>query len=523
MVYPQRSSSDLSLIKQGLKLMSDQPVVQRLLGVCIVALSLSACSPQSSTAAEPAATAPPAMQAAAAPVVATVAQAAPAFAGRGGLPDFAGLVERYGPAVVNVQVVERRQQVENNEGGSEADPFGEFFRRFGIPNPRGRNAPPARGQGSGFIVTSDGFILTNAHVVQDAAEVTVRMTDRREYTAKVIGADRRTDVAVIKIDVKGLPTVKIGDANALRPGEWVVAIGSPFGFENSVTAGIVSAKGRSMPGEEQSPVPFIQTDVAVNPGNSGGPLFNLNGEVIGINSQIYSQSGGYMGLSFAIPIDVANNVRDQLVANGRVSRGRIGVQIQEVNAQLADSFGLDRPRGALVGRVEPDSPAEKGGVKAGDVILKVDGKIVERSSELPLLIANVRPGQKTQLEVWRDRGAKALTLTTEEFKEQNLRASFGGGGQAEEPVQTDKLGLAVRPMRPDEKSGSESKGTLVVERVSGAAADAGVQAGDIILAVNSKSVATVKELRDATEKSGKTVALLVERNGSQIFLPVRIG
>jgi serine protease Do len=503
--------------------MSDQPVVRRLLGVGIIVLTLSACSPQASTAAEPA-LGPKSATPAAVAAAAAAPQSTPVFAGRAGLPDFAGLVEKFGPAVVNVQVIERRQNVEMEGGGSEADPFGEFFRRFGIPNPRGRNAPPARGQGSGFIVTNDGYILTNSHVVADAAEVTVRMTDRREYTAKVIGTDRRTDIAVLKIDVKGLPVVKIGDASKLRPGEWVVAIGSPFGFENSVTAGIVSALGRAMPGEDNSPVPFIQTDVAVNPGNSGGPLFNLDGEVIGINSQIYSQSGGYMGLSFAIPIDVANNIRDQLVANGRVTRGRIGVQIQEVNAQLADSFGLDRPRGALVGRVEPDGPAEKGGIKAGDVILRVDGRIVERSSELPMLIANVRPGDKTTVEVWRDRGTKQITLTTDEFKDPVQRVGMrGGGGSAEEPVQNDKLGLAVRPMRPDEKAESESKGSLVVEKVSGAAADAGVQPGDIILAVNSKAVATIKELREATDKSGKTVALLIERNGSQIFLPVRVG
>ncbi len=517
MVYLAAFPAELSAYQQGLSTMSELRVVRRLVGVGVIALSLSACSPQSSTAAEPAPAPPAAAVTAPAAAVPAAAQVAPAFAGRGLLPDFAGLVEKFGPAVVNVQVVERRESADA-EGG-EADPFGEFFRRFGMPNPRGRNQP-ARGQGSGFIVTSDGYILTNAHVVADASEVTVRMTDRREYQAKVVGVDTRTDVAVIKIDVKGLPVVKIGDANKLRPGEWVIAIGSPFGFENSVTAGIVSATGRSMPGADNSPVPFIQTDVAVNPGNSGGPLFNLDGEVVGINSQIYSQSGGYMGLSFAIPIDVANNVRDQLVKNGRVSRGRIGVQIQEVNAQLAESFGLDRPRGALVGRVEPDGPAAKGGVKAGDVILKVDGRIVERSSELPLLIANVRPGNKTNIEVWRDRGTKQLTLVTDEFKEPVQRVGLREGG-AEAPAETDKLGLAVRPLRSDEKSAAETSGSLIVERASGAAADAGVQPGDIILQVNSKAVNSLKELREATAKSGKTVALLIERDKSQIFLPIR--
>jgi serine protease Do len=499
--------------------MSNQPVVQRLLGVCIVAFVASACSPQSSTAAQPAPVAPAAE---AAPMqVAAPATTTPAFAGRAALPDFAGLVERYGQAVVNVQVVERRQNVEL-PGMGENDPFGEFFRRFGIPAPNGRGGrmPPARGQGSGFVITQDGYILTNAHVVADAEQVTVRMTDRREYMAKVIGVDRRTDVAVIKIDAKNLPVVRFGDPNRLKPGEWVVAIGSPFGFENSVTAGIVSALGRSMPGEEQSPVPFIQTDVAVNPGNSGGPLFNLNGEVIGINSQIYSQSGGYMGLSFAIPIDVADGVRQQLVSSGRVVRGRIGVQIQEVNAQLAESFGLDRPRGALVGRVEPDGPADKGGLRAGDVILKVDGKVIENSSQVPLLISNVRPGQKTVLEIWRDRAPKQVTLMTDEFKDANLRAS-NSPTQSEDEAETDKLGLAVRPLRPEEKERVNTKGVLVVENSSGAAAEAGVQSGDVILGVNGKSVSSVKELRDATEKSGRTVALLIERNGSQIFIPVR--
>ncbi len=522
MVYSSGAGRPISHLLQGLKDMSDQPVMQRLLGVCIVAFVASACSPQSSTAAQPAQAAP----AGAAPTTVAAPAAAPAavpeFAGRGALPDFAGLVDRYGQAVVNVQVVERRQNVEL-PGSGENDPFGEFFRRFGIPAPNGRGGrmPPARGQGSGFIISQDGYIMTNAHVVADAGQVTVRMTDRREYTAKVIGVDRRTDVAVIKIDAKGLPVVRFGDPNRLKPGEWVVAIGSPFGFENSVTAGIVSALGRSMPGEEQSPVPFIQTDVAVNPGNSGGPLFNLNGEVIGINSQIYSQSGGYMGLSFAIPIDVADSVRQQLVSNGRVTRGRIGVQIQEVNAQLAESFGLDRPRGALIGRVEPDGPADKGGLRAGDVILKVDGKLIESSSQLPLLISNVRPGQKTTLEVWRDRSTKQFTLVTDEFKEANLRAWMQR--EADEPVETDKLGLAVRPLRPEEIERAQTKGAIVVENSSGAAADAGVRSGDVILGVNGKSVRTVKELREATEKSGRTVALLIERNGSQIFIPVRVG
>jgi serine protease Do len=344
-------------------------VAKRLGLVAAVAIAVGACSPQSSAApqaqTEAAPTAPQAQ-------VASSPQPLGTLNGRA-LPDFATLVEQVGPAVVNVSVLEKAHRVSRNQSSEDdaEDPFQEFFRRFGIPAPdqgqggrRGYDVPQRQGEGSGFIVSPDGYILTNAHVVADADDVTVRMTDRREYSAKVIGVDRRTDVAVIKIDGRDLPVVRIGDPSKLRPGEWVLAIGSPFTFENSVTAGIVSATGRSMPGEDGL-VPFIQTDVAVNPGNSGGPLFNLNGEVVGINSQIYSRSGGYMGISFAIPIDVANNVRTQLVSTGKVTRGRIGVQIQEVNAQFADAFGLDRPRGALVGQVIEGGPAEKAGIKTG--------------------------------------------------------------------------------------------------------------------------------------------------------------
>src|SRR5262245_10308352 len=355
-------------------------VAKRVALVAVVAIAVGACSPRSSAA--------PQAQAGTSPAAVTAQVQAPSSPQPVGtlngrvLPDFATLVEQVGPAVVNVSVVEKARVVRGGRGEQD-DQVEEFFRRFGLPSPRQNdgNQPQRQGEGSGFIVSPDGYILTNAHVVADADDVTVRMTDRREYSAKVVGVDRRTDVAVIKIEGKQLPVVKLGDPSKLRPGEWVLAIGSPFTFENSVTAGIVSATGRAMPGEDL--VPFIQTDVAVNPGNSGGPLFNLNGEVVGINSQIYSRSGGYMGLSFAIPIDVANNVRQQLVSTGKVTRGRIGVQIQEVNAQFADAFGLDRPRGALVGQVVGGGPAEKGGVKTGDVILAVNGKTVERSAQLP--------------------------------------------------------------------------------------------------------------------------------------------
>jgi serine protease Do len=444
------------------------------------------------------------------------------------LPDFATLVEQVGPAVVNVTVVEKAQRTRSSNSSSDEDgqedPFQEFFKRFGIqpPDQGGGNGrryeqPQRQGEGSGFIVSADGYILTNAHVVADADEVTVRMTDRREYPAKVVGLDKRTDVAVIKIEGKNLPVVRIGDPSKLRPGEWVLAIGSPFTFENSVTAGIVSATGRAMPGEDL--VPFIQTDVAVNPGNSGGPLFNLNGEVVGINSQIYSRSGGYMGLSFAIPIDVANNVRQQLVSTGKVTRGLIGVQIQEVNAQLADSFGLDRPRGALVSQVSAGGPAEKGGVKDGDVILSVDGKTVERSTGLPAVISAIKPGDSAQIEVWRDHSSKLLNVKVGEFKEEAQKVA---NRDVEQPAKADKLGLSVRPLGADERKSADTQGYLLVEDVAGPAAQAGVRPGDVILGVNGKPVKSLAELKNATANGSKTVAILLERDGAQLFLPIRI-
>ena len=481
----------------------------RFLLVALSGLALSACSPSASTAVPPAAN-----------TVSTPASAAPAPVVTG-LPDFTGLVERYGPAVVNVQVVEGRRTTGRSQGPGQEDPFGDFFRRFGIPNSPGqqqpRNQPPARGVGSGFIVSPDGYIMTNAHVVRDATEVVVKMTDRREYPAKVVGMDDRTDVAVIKIDGKNLPTVRIGDPAALRPGQWVIAIGSPFGMENSVTAGIVSATARTLPSEQY--VPFIQTDVAVNPGNSGGPLFNLNGEVVGINSQIYSQSGGYMGLSFAIPIDVANGVRSQLIAKGRVTRGKIGVGLQPMDAALAESFGLDRPRGALIGSVEKGGPADKAGVKEGDIIVGVDGRKIDSDIELPAIISAISPGKETQLEIWRDRNTRKLTAKVTEMKEDGAKSqSESGGGGAAEPA---SLGLSVRPLQPDEKQQVETEGTLVVEDVDGPAARAGIQPGDIILGVNGTRVKSASELSVAAKKSGKVVALQVQRGDRQFFIAIR--
>jgi serine protease Do len=380
--------------------------------------------------------------------------------------------------------------------------------------PHGR--VPMHGQGSGFIVSADGTVLTNAHVVANADEVTVRLTDKREFRAKVVGIDKQSDVAVLRIDASDLPTVKIGDPQKVRVGEWVLAIGAPFGFENSVTAGIVSAKSRTLPDEGY--VPFMQTDVAINPGNSGGPLFNTRGEVIGINSQIYSQSGGYQGLSFAIPIDVAMDVEQQLLKKGKVSRGRLGVMIQEVNQALADSFGLDRPKGALVSSVEPDSPAAKAGIQPGDVIVKFNGRDVERSSELPALVAGTAPGSEAGLAVWRQGQLRELRITVGENRSVAAAAPADGAGA----TASGKLGLAVRPLAEGEQ-GDGGRGLLVEGVNDGPAARAGIQPGDVILAVNGTTVATVEQLRDKVDRAGKGCALLVQRGERKLFVPVKIG
>lgn len=438
------------------------------------------------------------------------------------LPNFAPLVERYGPAVVNVDVI----QAPSEEAGSmtEGDPLFEFFRRFGIPGPggpQGPGAPPARGSGSGFIVSPDGYIITNAHVVAEADEVTVRLTDRREFPAKVIGVDAYTDVALIKINAKELPTVKIGDPNELRPGEWVVAIGSPFGLENSATAGIVSATSRAVSGN--SPVPFIQTDVAVNPGNSGGPLFNMQGEVVGVNSMIFSRTGGYMGLSFAIPIDVATSVRDQLVKTGRVVRGRIGVMVQEVTAPLATSFGLDKPRGALVSSVEPKGPADEAGLKSGDVILGVGGQPVEHSVDVSRAITSMKPGSQTKLDVWRNGKRQTIGITIGEMESGEAQVAQRDSG--EETTEQAKLGLTVRPLTAEEQRLAETDGKLLVQQATGPAARAGLQQGDIIIGVAGERIETIDQLRARTRKlkANDSIALLVERDGAQIFVPIRVG
>jgi serine protease Do len=434
------------------------------------------------------------------------------------LPNFAEIVAQHGPAVVNISVSGKVRTAWNGiqrmpdlpKFGPD-EPFGDLFKRFRIPAPR---FMPQQGQGSGFIVTSDGLVLTNAHVVADAEEVTVKLTDRREFKAKVVGVDRPSDVAVLRIDAQDLPTVKLGDPQRSRVGDWVVAIGSPFGFENSVTAGIISAKSRSLP--DEGVVPILQTNVAINPGNSGGPLFNLNGEVIGINSQIYSQSGGYQGLSFAIPIDVAMKVERQLVDNGKVSRGRLGVMIQPVDQSLAESFGLDKATGALVGSVEKGSAAEKAGIEPGDVILKFNGKEITRSSDLPPLVADVSPGTKADIEVWRKNARKALSVAVGERIDTRVAAK-GNEGKG-------KLGIAVRPLTKDERKEAEVDEGLLVEDVNdGPAARAGIQPGDVILSVNGEKIASAEQLRALVDKKEKRLALQILREDRKIFVPIKLG
>lgn len=445
------------------------------------------------------------------PAAQAATQAAPATA-PARMPDFAQITREQGPAVVNITVSGMRKTTAMPEMDG-VDPF-EFFRRFQAPGGPGlEREVPVRGAGSGFIVDPNGLILTNAHVVKGADEVTVKLTDRREFKAKVLGSDEKTDVAVIKIDAKDLPTVKLGSTRNLDVGDWVLAIGSPFGFENTVTAGVVSAKSRTLP--DGSGVAFVQTDVAINPGNSGGPLFNARGEVVGINSQIYSRSGGYQGVSFAIPIDLASKIQQQIVAHGKVDHARLGVVVQEVNQALADSFKLPRPEGALVARVEPGSAADKAGLKAGDVIHAVDGKAIVGSGDLPAQLAARSPGEQVQLKVWRKGDSVDLVATLSGSQEQQASADDAGPAS---PAAGGKLGLALRPL-----GAQEGRSGLVVEQAAGAAAKAGVRAGDVIVAVNGTPVKTVEAARAAVEKGGKSVALLVQRGDDTLFVPVQVG
>ena len=443
------------------------------------------------------------------------------------LPDFTDLAEKQGPTVVNISTTQMRER-RTGQGPNieEDDPLYDFFRRF-IPRPPGPGQSPreleSRSLGSGFIISADGYILTNAHVVDAADEITVRLTDKREFKARVIGADRRTDLALIKIEAGGLPAVRMGDPNRLKVGEWVVAIGSPFGFDSTVTAGIVSAKGRSLP--QENFVPFIQTDVAINPGNSGGPLFNMRGEVVGINSQIYSRTGGFMGLSFAIPIDVAMDVQSQLRQSGRVSRGRIGVVIQEVSKELADSFGLSKPSGALVNAVEKGGPAEKAGVETGDIILRFDGKPVSSSSELPRIVGSTKPGSRASIEIWRKGVTREVTVTVGELVEDRVASRSERRGKPTEQA-ANRLGFVVTDLSAEQKRELKVGAGVMIEEVQNSRR-ADVRAGDVITAVTAKGRTTDVKSSDqfnrflAQLERSTTLTLHIRRGESNLFVTVK--
>ena len=446
--------------------------------------------------------------------------------GRAGLPDFTDLYERNGPAVVSIDVTQKSRRARGMPELSEDDPFYEFFRRFGqVPPRRGQEREPEpQAVGSGFVIGSDGHVLTNAHVVDGADEVTVRLSDKREFKAKVLGTDKRTDIALLKIEARDLPKVTIGDPEKLKVGEWVVAIGKPFGLENTMTAGIVSAKGRDLP--QENLVPFIQTDVAINPGNSGGPLFNMKGEVVGINSLIYSRTGGYMGLAFAIPIDVAMNTVTQLKEKGRVTRGRIGVQIQPVTKEDAEAFGLGAPRGALVNGVEKDGPAAKAGVEGGDIIVKADGRDVKSSQELPRIITAIRPGNKIVLTVWRKNAQKELTVTVAEMKEDAAAQPRRGQPAPKEKAKPNKMGLVLSDLTDEQKKEADVKAGVAVDDVA-PTVRGNVQPGDVIIAIvrggattEARSAAQVNDALAKVEK-GASVTLQLKRGEQQFFSTLR--
>ena len=464
----------------------------------------------------------PAQVAASTPVPAPTATNNTAPIGPIAAPNYRAIVQQYGSAVVNVTTEGTVKAGMEGKPDGIPDELQQFFRNFpgfGGQVPRGqmpRNDVPSHGLGSGFIVNADGLVLTNAHVVRDATEVTVKLSDRREFKAKVLGSDPMTDVAVLKIDAKSLPTVKLGSATQLAVGDYVLAIGSPFGFEQSATSGIVSAMGRSLPGD--AAVPFIQTDVAVNPGNSGGPLFDASGNVVGINSQIYSRTGGYQGLSFAIPIEVAMNVQAQIVATGKVRHARLGVTVQDLTHTLAETFKLREPNGALVSNVVPGSAAAKAGIESGDVILKYNGQAIGRSGDLPALVGMAKPGDKVMLEVWR--GGKKVELPVSLAEATKVASADEAGAPG---AKQGKLGVAVRPLTAEEKKEGNLSSGVVVEQAAGAAARAGIQVGDIIVSINGTPVKDVDQLREAVAKSKSQVALLVKRGDDQIFVPVKIG
>lgn len=444
------------------------------------------------------------------------------------LPDFTELAEKQGAAVVNISVT---QVMHGNGMGAMPFPnmpddeaLGELFRRFGIPVPGAPGAPQqeykSQSLGSGFILSSDGYILTNAHVINEADEVVVKLSDKREFKAKIIGADKRTDVALIKIEGNGLPKVTVGDPNLLKVGEWVVAIGSPFGLENTVTQGIVSAKGRALP--QENFVPFIQTDVAINPGNSGGPLFNLNGEVVGINSQIYSRSGGYMGLSFAIPIDVAIEVSNQLKSSGKVTRGWLGIAIQEITKDLADSFGMKNTNGALISGIEKNGPADKGGMEAGDVIVKFDGKPIMTSGDLPRAVGTTKPGKQVPVEVLRKGASRTLNIAVGEMPTDKDEVTNTPKGPGKPEV--NRIGLVLKDLTAQQKKKLNGKNGLLVVEAQGNAAQAGIRRGDVILGLNNSEAQSVEQFNKqiAGMASGKTVALLVQRGETTLYVPIKI-
>ena len=446
------------------------------------------------------------------------------------LPDFTDLIETQGAAVVNISTTQIHNTNENQvipgmPNIPENSPFFEFFRRHSPHGVIPRGAPrefESKSLGSGFIISADGYILTNAHVVNAADEITVKLNDKREFRAEIIGVDRKTDIALLKIEASNLPQVTQGDPNKLKVGEWVVAIGSPFGFESSVTAGIVSAKGRSL--AQENYVPFIQTDVAINPGNSGGPLFNMKGEVVGINSQIYSRTGGYMGLSFAIPIDVATDISNQLKETGKVSRGRIGVMIQEVTKELAELFGLAKPSGALVTLVQKGGPAEEAGIKTKDVIMRFDGKAVSTSSDLPRIVGATKPGSKVSIQVWRNGSTKKMIVLVDEFPSDEKIASRGSK-KSKVPDTSNRIGLALRELTNNEKKQLEVNSGLLVEAIRpGIASRVGIRPGDIILGINNQDAATVEQFNQLLNKSkeGRNIALLVKRGNTTSFITMQL-
>ena len=436
------------------------------------------------------------------------------------LPDFTELVEKQGAAVVNISTTQKVSNGAMPPNLSENDPFYEFFRRYAPQVPREQES---QSLGSGFIIAADGYILTNAHVVDHADKITVRLTDKREFSAKVIGADKRTDVALLKIDASGLPKISIGDPNKLKVGEWVVAIGSPFGFDSSVTAGIVSAKGRSLP--QDNFVPFIQTDVAINPGNSGGPLFNMNGEVVGINSQIYTRSGGSMGLSFSIPIDVATQVAEQLRNSGKVTRGRIGVTIQELSRDLAESFGLTKANGALISGVEKGGAAAKAGIEVSDVILKFDGKAVNSASDLPRIVAATKPGSSVNVELWRKGAAQSLNVLVAKMPEEEKLTTNNPKLSEDAGQNIEKLGLLLSELSKPQLQELQLAGGLLVQEVKGSAPRAaGMQKGDVILAIGNIPLRSLKQLNELLKPvaAGRNVALLLKRGESTSYVAIKV-